>query len=168
MLAHAKHGDLFTQLNAIPESNRRYSFPYRLSMPSYLLVHQNPYLQSSLWGATWTPEEKRHDLLSDSVNLPYNVGQSANAAYYKPFQAAELVEPLLSRVTAARWTTLNLSDALFRDLLSNFILYIHPLLYCFHVPLFLQDMANETTRFCTPLLVHAVLGAAYVWSVTVQ
>lgn len=168
VLAHAKNVDLTMQLSVVPDSNRRYSFPYRLEMPSHLLDPQNPYLQSSLYDGTWTPEEKGREVTAKRPKLPSDIRPRANAAYYKPFQAAELVEPLLSRVTAARWTTLSLSDGLFRDLLSNFILHIHPLLYCFHVPLFLQDMVDEKTRFCTPLLVHSVLGAAYVRVITVE
>jgi hypothetical protein len=109
VLAHAKNVDLIMQLSVVPESNRRYSFPYRLEMPSHLLDPHNPYLQSLLYNAIWTPEGKGRESISESSNPQSDVRARANAAYYKPFQAAELVEPLLSRVTAARWTTLNLS-----------------------------------------------------------
>lgn len=35
ILSHAKNGDLLTQLSLVPDTNRRYDFPYRLAMLQY-------------------------------------------------------------------------------------------------------------------------------------
>lgn len=54
------------------------------------------------------------------------------------------------------------NDILFRILLSGYFLYIQPLLYCFHMEYFLQDMFTGQTELRSSLLVNAVLGVAYM------
>ncbi|CAG5188986.1 uncharacterized protein ALTATR162_LOCUS12079 [Alternaria atra] len=161
ILAHVKNGSLLMQLAVAPETNRRYEFPYRSEMPMHLLVPDNQYLGFySVRLLVGSVPIGPYCILTPSRCVVCTV-QIVQDPYLKPIHAAELDDPLLSQVSASKWTNVISNDVLFRRLLSNYFLYCHPLLYCFHMKYFLRDMVAGQTRFCSSLLVNAVLGAAY-------
>ena len=115
-------------------------------MPIFLQVPDNPYLNSSV--------------LNRTIENP--TLQQAQEAYLRPYHAAELVEPLLSDVHASQWTQVISDDTLFKHLLTVYFLYVHRFSFSLHKDLFLKDMRAGRKRFCSSLLVNAVLAAAYV------
>ncbi|CAO2648428.1 Nn.00g076950.m01.CDS01 [Neocucurbitaria sp. VM-36] len=151
VLRHVKDADLLIQLTLIPESRRRYTLPYTSSMPAILLVPDNPYLSSPLYEAPF-----------EQPSAPSSSGTAITnpERYFKPYHAAEIVEPLLDHVCAKDWTVIIADDGLFRRLISIYLLHQHSCLYWFNKNLFLEDMAARRTLFCSPLLVNAVLASA--------
>ncbi|PHH77880.1 hypothetical protein CDD80_102 [Ophiocordyceps camponoti-rufipedis] len=83
-----------------------------------------------------------------------------SSPYLKPFHAAQLIEEKLSDLRPSKWTLVVSDDALLRRLLSVYFLREYPYLAMFHKDYFLQDMATGRPRFCSRLLVHAVLARA--------
>ncbi|CAN9446427.1 unnamed protein product [Alternaria alternata] len=161
ILDYVKNGDLLMQLAVAPETNRRYQFPYRSEMPTHLLVPGNQYLDSLVYGSLLDLYRPKHRVLHPP-GASRGIVQVVQDPYLKPAHAAELEHPLLSQASASKWTNAISNDVLFRKLLGNYFLYVHPLLYCFHMKYFLEDMVAGQTRFCSPLLVNAVLAAAYL------
>lgn len=162
ILTHVKNGNLLMQLAVAPEINRRYEFPYRSEMPMFLLVPDNEYLKSPVSGSLSGLYQPMHTLSSGGLGVSCSTVQVVQDPYLKPIYAAELDDPLLSQVSASKWTNVISNDVLFRRLLSNYFIFVHPLLYCFHMKYFLRDLVDGRTRFCSRLLVNVVLGAAYV------
>jgi hypothetical protein len=81
-----------------------------------------------------------------------------HSMYLKPYHAAELVDPLLD-VSVSSWTSVISDNELLRHLLSAYFIHQHPRFFPFHKDIFLRDMGGGRTRFCSPLLVNAVLAA---------
>lgn len=104
ILAHVKNADLLIQLAVVPETNLRYVFPYRSEMPMYLLVSGNPYLNSVVHGAlSGLYQSNRNNALGTS-NASFDIVRTVQDPYLKPFSAAKLFNPLLSQVSASKWT----------------------------------------------------------------
>jgi hypothetical protein len=149
-----RDGNLLLQFALAPETRRRYELPYNANMPAFTLVQDNQYLSASIFGTTF-------DI--PGLSSSSQIGQQTFATsgmYSYPYHSAEVVDPLLSQVTASRWTTVTSNDDLLRRLLAAYFMYQHPSHFYFHKDLFLQDMANGRDRFCSSLLVNAVLAAA--------
>lgn len=156
LIKYVKDGDLLLQLNVVPESRRRYSFPLVDDFPASLLTPDNGYVQSLMYQAAFRNGSVREADL-DALYQPQ---------YLTPYHGAQLVEPLLSDVCASRWTNVVTSNRLFRQLLSSYILHQYRSVPCFRKELFLQDMAAGRTTFCSQLLVNAVLACASVTMAT--
>lgn len=82
--------------------------------------------------------------------------------YLKPFAAARIADPRLGKVDVARWTTVCTDNDLMRDLLHIYLLSDYQIFPFFHKDYFLDDMLSGSTRFCSSLLVNAVLAHACV------
>jgi hypothetical protein len=171
IVRHVKDGDLLLQLSLLPESRFRFEFPYIKTMPSYIIqMAQNPYLESVLYENTFQhsltnsspahiePSESRHvvHIRTDSA-APNHLNSSF---YTKPYQAAELVDPLLSDLKVSNWTTVSSDESLMKKLLQTYFLHLHCSVYCFHKDHFLRDMMSGRTRFCSSLLVNVILAYA--------
>lgn len=59
-----------------------------------------------------------------------------------------------------QWTTVTSDGALVGDLLATFFQHAHAFFHFFDMYLFLDDMNNHRTTFCTPLLVNSMLACA--------
>ncbi|KAI1410532.1 hypothetical protein F5Y13DRAFT_201990 [Hypoxylon sp. FL1857] len=154
IIRHAKDGDLLIQLSLAPEARRRYEFPYISEMPASILVPDNLYLRSFVYETTFRAPPS-HGFANDSHREGYG-----DDRYLKPYHAAQLVEPNFSSINISRWTNVTSDDNLCRRLLNAYLYYQHPWTAAFHMDYFLKDMARGRTRFCSSLLVNAVLAAA--------
>ncbi|KAF2475141.1 uncharacterized protein BDR25DRAFT_381964 [Lindgomyces ingoldianus] len=77
------------------------------------------------------------------------------------FFAAELVDPLLSSANVSQWTPVTSDNDLLRKLIHAYFMYDHPFLTVVHKDYFLRDLASGRHRFCSDLLVNALLAQAY-------
>lgn len=166
LLQRVQHADLLLQVTLEPETCRRYQFPLVAGMPPFLLTADNPYLQSIMYQATSGGDETGRSRRSGDAEPSAAVKAIQwQSPYMKPYAAARLVEPLLDKVTAAKWTPIITDNVLFRRLLEAYFLYSHPHYTLFHKNLFLEDMASGKTDYCSTSLVNAVLTTACVsWS----
>lgn len=156
ILSQISEGSLLMQLSVVPETRRRYEFPYISHMPAFLLTPDNPYLKSMVYEATFSIPE------FSPANTDMLTLQDLQAPYLKPYHAATLVDPLMLQVSASKWTSVISDDQLLRRLLSGYFLNQHPIFSVVHKDLFLEDMVSGRTRFCSSLLVNALLALACV------
>jgi hypothetical protein len=148
-------GDLLLQLHVAPETKFRFSFPYRRDMPRALLTPDNPYLNSVLYeSALISPSTESSATLSSVERL--------HRQYVKPFTAARIADTRLGTVNVARWTNVCADNGIMRHLLHIYLLSEYQLFPPFHKDYFLNDMVLGSNRFCTSLLVNAVLALACV------
>ncbi|KAF7165757.1 hypothetical protein CNMCM5623_009836 [Aspergillus felis] len=99
------------------------------------------------------------------------VGLSNLAAEYKLISSPRLPalceEPILF-APAKPWTTVTDSDRLVSHLLSLYFTWDYPCYTWFDQHLFLADMIAGQSRFCSPLLVNAVLANACLYSYSLR
>jgi len=175
ILRHINYGNVLLQLAVAPETRYRYEFPNMSGLPSFLSRRDNPYLDSEMYAcALRTPSgcnQVQAQLPSPSPATRASQSQSPDPAveqqlapYWKPYHVAQLMEPLLDAVQPSKWTTVSSDDALMRRLIHDFLLFEGSWMVPFHKDYFLQDMGNKKHRFCTELLVNAVLAVACVSS----
>lgn len=146
------------QLSLAPESRRRYEFPYLSDMPPSIMVSDNLYLRSFIYETTFYAHPTQGSAL-DTHREGYG-----DDRYLKPYHAAQLVEPNFSNVKVSEWTPVIKDDNILRRLLSAYLYYQHPWTAAFHMDYFLKDMATGRKRFCSNLLVNAILASACVSS----
>jgi hypothetical protein len=156
ILTQAKGGSLLLQLSLMPQVQRRYELPYLVEIPAFLRVQDNHYLDSLIYRTALKPLEPPRKASPDGSTV-----SEIQSKYMTPFHAATLVEPLLIKATASRWTTVIADDELFRQLLGAFFIFIYPSWYPLHKNLFLEDLAAGRTQFCSPLLVNVLLAAGF-------
>ncbi|KAK3898034.1 nitrogen assimilation transcription factor nirA [Staphylotrichum tortipilum] len=148
VLRHVRDGDLVLQTRLTPETRMRYTFPEFPEWPTVFRDPNDPYLGAPLLdfqGVTTPPPEKA---LPDIH------------AYQMPYHAAHVVDPRLSSVRAATWTSVTSDDALVAKLLGIYFQHEYPRTPPFQKDLFLDDLVQGNTTFCSPLLVNAILANA--------
>ncbi|KAH8677830.1 hypothetical protein BX600DRAFT_138214 [Xylariales sp. PMI_506] len=149
-------GDLLLQLTLAPEARYRYEFPYRRAMPAFLLRQDNPYLKSLVYEFSLDPCTAPQNSL-----LPTDYQYIRHPdLYLKPYHAAEIYDPLLESVKPSEWTNVSSNDMQMRKLLGAYFLNEYQSLTCFHKDYFLEGMATGRSRFCSRLLVNAVLAVS--------
>lgn len=160
LLRQIREGDLLLQLSVVPETRRRYQFPYLASMPAHLQTPDNPYLKSLLYETAFhgvgqaDPHESSRS--EQEQSNPYlNI-------YLQPYHAAELLDPLIDHLKPSEWTLVATDDHFMRALIRAYILHEYPTFPIFHKDIFFQAMIDHDTRFCTPVLVNALLAEACV------
>ena len=185
IVSHIRDGNLLLQFSLAPEMRRSYEIPYLSGIPDHFITANNPYLDSLLYEAALprqnprsdTPDrasEKQQPNVDGRVPLSQNTqGNSRppaayaieyHSAYSMPYHAAQMVEPIIDSVTAAPWTCVISDNRLFRRLICSYFFHPHPCGPFIHKDLFLADMAAGRNRFCSPLLVNAMLATAVVRS----
>ncbi|KAK5651249.1 hypothetical protein OQA88_12657 [Cercophora sp. LCS_1] len=142
VLRFIRDGDLLTELSLAPETWYRSSFPLVKEMPDFLQRLNNPYLGSLLYQGWQTHSNTKH--------IPYRV----------PYNVARVADPRLETAQLSKWTSVNDDDALLRDLLHSYFRLQHPMFPFFHKDHFLDDLIAGRHRFCSSLLVNAILAAA--------
>ncbi|KAK0729242.1 hypothetical protein B0T21DRAFT_291956 [Apiosordaria backusii] len=163
ILRHVNYGDMLVQLALVPETRFRYEFPYLPDMPVYLQRQDNPYLDSEVFdcalrGAVDPPQRQQRAL--PSVN---EILESAPEAfdqrdpYLKPYSSAIVVDPWLDSLTPSNWTLVSNDDNFMRQVIHDYFLYDYDWFTFFHKDFFLQDMASDRPRYCSRLLVNAIL-----------
>ncbi|KAI1417867.1 hypothetical protein F5Y13DRAFT_32660 [Hypoxylon sp. FL1857] len=150
-------GDLLLQLSLKPDLRFRYEFPYIREMPSHLNRYPNPYLESTLFKKTGvqSPQSPIYlDSLRDIVDEPQKM-------YLVPYHAVELVDPRISSMSVSCWTAVSSDNPMLRVLLQIYFVFEYPFHPYFHKDFFLEDMLVGSRRFCSPLLVNAILSVAW-------
>lgn len=163
VLGQAREADLLLQLRMVPETRRRYDLPLRNDMPDFLLTLDNPYLESLIHESYFSRRSvslSAASSASSSAVAARHAGFNDNIVHYvTPFGSGKLHEPILDEIRPSEWTTVLKDDVVLRRLLRSYFLYDYQNYPAFHKDLFLQDMRSRRTRFCSPLLVNAVLAA---------
>ncbi|KAH7153889.1 hypothetical protein DER46DRAFT_637986 [Fusarium sp. MPI-SDFR-AT-0072] len=142
-------------------------FPYISVIPSHLVIPANMYLDSLLSHATLpapalqgnltaTSEQRAQGRIADNTTDTSDY----HTTYLVPYHAARMVEPIVDRIKTRPWTRVISDDQLLRRLICSYFYYPHPCGSAVQKDLFLQDMAAGRNRFCTPLLVNAMLSLA--------
>jgi hypothetical protein len=166
ILRHVNYGDVLVQLALVPETRYRYEFPYLPEMPPFLRRFDNPYLDSEVYECALRGLQACHlqqslPALESGRKVDDGTGIANEAglrdAYLKPYLSATVVHPWLDSVRPSRWTNVSSDDVLMRKLLHDYFLFEYDWFTFFHKDYFLQDMATEQQRFCSPLLVNAIL-----------
>lgn len=155
-----KDGDLLLQLNLAPETRLRYTFPDFAAWKTIFHDPDDPYLKAQLLDfPTKTQRQKEQGPLSiQSLTTP-NAPPDQHI-YQMPYHSAHTIDPRIQSVKAATWTSVTTDDALVANLLGIYFQYEFPRARPFQKDLFLDDLARGHTRFCSPLLVNAVLANA--------
>jgi hypothetical protein len=152
VIHRAESGDMLAQLPLQPSTWSRFTFPLIDEMPAYLKRPENAYLKSLAYRyAIDSPPQGRCGSHSDA-ELPYLI----------PYSAAELIEPRLGHIVPSKWTSVPVNDHVLRQLLHSYFLFEYPGYAVFHKDHFLDDMLSGRRRFCSPILVNAVLAAGCV------
>jgi hypothetical protein len=152
IVRHVRDGNLILELSVVPPRLTRFPFPYIASVPSKLL--ESRYFRSHMFHAVQTVDRpflaKEDDLIARQSN------------YATPFFAAEMADPLLSQAKPSIWTSVSSNDVLLRKLLEAYFMFEYPWEYIFQKDYFLEDMISGANRYCSSLLVNAVLAKACV------
>ncbi|KNB19215.1 hypothetical protein FOXG_16637 [Fusarium oxysporum f. sp. lycopersici 4287] len=151
ILDHIQRADLLKQAHVVPDRYYQYEFPYRREMPSFLIQEGNQYLDS--WLYKYSLSETR---IQDSDNPPTEYP----IIYEAPYHAAEMVEPRLDHIDARKWTCIIDDNSLLRKLLETYFMTEYTFYPAFQKNYFLEDMAAGRSKYCSSLLVHAVLASA--------
>ncbi|KAI1044750.1 hypothetical protein LB505_013535 [Fusarium chuoi] len=151
ILDHIQRADLLKQAHVVPDHYYQYEFPYRKEMPSFLIQEGNQYLDS--WLYKYSLGEAR---IQDGDNPPTDYP----IIYEAPYHAAEMVDPLLDHVDSKKWTCIIDDNKLLRKLLETYFMTEYPFYPAFPKNYFLEDMAAGRSKYCSSLLVHAVLASA--------
>ncbi|KAI1381121.1 hypothetical protein F4677DRAFT_460363 [Hypoxylon crocopeplum] len=149
-------GDLLLQL-ALKPLRFRYEFPYIREMPLHLKERHNPYLQSTLY-------EKMGTVLPQTpvyLETLLDIEEESHKIYLVPYHTVELVDSRISSMNVSNWTKVSSDNPMLRVFLQIYLVFEFPFHPYFHKDLFLEDMLSGSTRFCSPLLVNAVLSAAW-------
>jgi hypothetical protein len=154
IVRHVRSGDLLLQLSVSPERSYHYSLGRVLNIPDFLRSDSNPYTTSLVYRKSFDP--KWH-WLSPPELPPSALGH--RALYDAPFHVAQMVDADIDKAEPSKWTLVSSDNALLRALLKSY--FTHEFLFFpfFNKDYFIQDMISGRHRFCSPLLVNAVLAA---------
>jgi hypothetical protein len=165
LLNNFTEADLLLQLSVVPDTRRRYDFPYSKHMPSHLLFEGNNYLESSVYEATFSqypsnlapPKKTAVNELRPNCLITF-----PQDAYDKPFRATTVADPMIEKIDISKWTTVASDNRLLQKYLKSYFCNPSVLSPVFHKDLFLEDIFTGETRFASKLLVNAVLAAGCV------
>jgi hypothetical protein len=152
IVRHVRDGNLVLQLSVEPPKLTRFQFPYIISLPPKLL--KSSYFCSHVFYAIQTVDRPS---LTDEDRL---IARQTN--YSTPIFAAEMADPLLSQTKPSSWTRVSSNDVLLRKLLEAYFIFEYSWEYIFHKDYFLEDMISGSNKYCSSLLVNAVLAKACV------
>jgi len=150
---HVKEGRLLMELSQVPETRLRYKFPYIADMQTFLQIPRNTYLHSLVYEVFQASSQPTY---ADCGPVQYR------NPYEEPLKAAEMIDPLLADARPSKWTSVSSDDRLLQKLLEGFFINEYPWEFVLHKDYFLEDMASGSARFCSPLLVNALLAKACV------
>ncbi|KAH8194049.1 hypothetical protein TruAng_011779 [Truncatella angustata] len=151
-----EEGDLLLQLSLRPEWRIRYDFPGRFGpIPPHLDGWPNPYLKSKLFGGS-----PFSDTANGNFTDPDSIGEH-DRIYAIPFHVVKLADPRLNNLDLTKYTTVSQSKSLLRSLLEVYLLYEYPWNSFLHADFLLDDMIRGDNRHCSPLLINAIMAAAW-------
>jgi hypothetical protein len=145
--------DLLLQLHVAPETKFRFSFPYSRDMPRVLLTCDNPYLTAMIYESSFAGPST-HSSATVSRN------EKSQPHYLKPYATATIADSRVATMDVARWTNACADNHLMKSLVHTYLFSDYQIFPSFHKDYFLDDMLSGNTRFCSSLLVNAVLAHA--------
>lgn len=156
-----------------PETRLRFEFPYRTEMPATIQRSNNEYLASIMYEAvcaedrlpTEGGDEQQPHRCHDQLDV---LAKRYPPQYFRPYHVAKLVDPRLGMADVTRWTQVTTDNKLFVSMLSAYLLQEYPGLPVFHKDTFLQALVDGDRRFCSPLLVNALMAEACVRLISPQ
>jgi hypothetical protein len=159
ILRSVRDGDLLLQLQVAPETRFRYAFPFRKEIPSFLRAFAQPYFSSMLFEAT---AEATGQGLQTAPIRSNDWNEEHRPQFFKPYHAAKIIDARLDTIKPSEWTSVCDDDELMRLLLRLYYQHEYPWFTCFHMDAFLDDMISGNNRYCSSLLVNAILAEACV------
>ncbi|KAF5723187.1 nitrate assimilation regulatory nirA [Fusarium mundagurra] len=153
ILSSIDSGDILMQLHLAPSSQVRYPFPDRNALPGIFAQTKSEYMDSLALETPYFGSEPPQTF--DARLISY-----LEAPKYMPYHYAKLVEPLLDCATISRWTNVCTDEPLLHSLMESYFLHIYSAFPFFHKECFLRDLGSGSRRFCSDLLVNAVLAHA--------
>lgn len=100
--------------------------------------------------------------IETQATIPSGDSNPYTAHDYSHENASRLCDSRLANLKIQYWTVVPISDSLAADLISTFLLIEGPIYGFFDPELFIGDIVSQEGRFCSPLLVNAVLFWASV------
>ncbi|KAI1494523.1 hypothetical protein F5X96DRAFT_694901 [Biscogniauxia mediterranea] len=144
-----------------PEYYFRYEFPYIREMPISLNRWQNPYLTSLLFesvSSTSTNQATSSDFMDDMNDINE---EPLKNIYLVPYHAIELVDHRITQANVSSWTRVTSDNPTLRALLEIYFVFLFPSHLHFDREAFLDDLVAGSKRFCSSLLVNAILAVAW-------
>jgi hypothetical protein len=163
----------------VPEIQCQYNLPYDVDLSPLFSYPNNPYISSLLYQSTFNrarfPRHKASSAearvetqgspgqIAEEDQAPISQGLSDYENVYEvPFRGAEMVDHRIANANIVRWTSAHSDNAFLQKLLVAYFLYEYPFFPLFHKDLMMDDMIIGRNRFCSSLLVNAILAAACV------
>lgn len=103
------------------------------------------------------PEYEKQPLLA-----PFSTIDQDNHVRPQPETSCHYIDARLNRIRIRAWTDVPIEDDFTARVISLYLKNDTPWWAYFDVDLFLEDLANSGTRFCSPLLVNSLLAFACV------
>ncbi|KAM3503970.1 hypothetical protein MY11210_008515 [Beauveria gryllotalpidicola] len=151
-----ENADVMIDLAVKPETRLRFEFPYIAAMPRYLYAASNSYLQSPIYDYAFGDESRQQR----AINAPPGQVLKESIPFLRPYHAAAIIDPRLSKIRPSDWTVVSENDHLMRTMLQHFFMYEYQWHASFQKDCFLDDMVSGDRQFCSPLLVNSILAHA--------
>ena len=161
------HSDSFLQTYSAPETELRFKSPYLNEMPAAIQRSENDYLESFVYEVVCAegclPADGEDKQLRQRRQCELDaLAKKYPPQYLKPYHSAKLVDQRLGLANVTRWTQVITDNELFMSMLSAYLLQDHPGFPVFHKDTFLQALVEGDGRFCSSLLVNALMAEACV------
>lgn len=153
ILNSVEGGDLLMQLHLAPSSEFHYTVPNRSALPGIFAKTNSVYMDSLVFEAPYLSPESAQTF--DARLISY-----LEAPKYMPYHSARLVEPLLDCAMISRWTNVCADEPLLHRLMEAYFMHIYTAFPFFHKECFLRGLGSVSRRFCSSLLVNAILAHA--------
>jgi len=98
-------------------------------------------------------------------DLPMSIDPGIAPLELEPSQTQTSYDPRLERVNFSNWTDVPITPSQAAQAISDYLRLDHPVFGFFDADSFLNDLSGGGTRFCSPLLVNALLGWRHVSNV---
>lgn len=146
-------------LSLLPEKTTQYVTPLT-NMPEYLRHSENLYLESLIY--EWTLKGGGVDGVGQASQSNSTAVTEFYGPYLRPYNTADITDVQVDASEPSKWTTITTNDALMRALLRAYLRHEYEWSPFFQKDDFLRDMNTGSRRFCSSLLVNAILALACV------
>jgi len=106
--------------------------------------------------------EYASDAAFRSPSVGHTTDPALSSATPQPYNASPYFDARLERIKIGNWTTVPVTDAAAARVLSLYLATDHCIVGFFDADLFLNALVSGDRRFCSPLLVNALLSWACV------
>ncbi|KEY68738.1 hypothetical protein S7711_00609 [Stachybotrys chartarum IBT 7711] len=133
---------------------------------------KDPVYGQTLEERTDTPSAAKADSAVSDVDSFYQASQlhpleplsyqyaAVSVVYTTPYRTSEITDLRLRSMKASRWTNVTSDDTLVQRLFQIYFSFDHPFIAVLHMDHFLDDLLAGRDRYCSSLLVNAMLAKA--------